>query len=45
MEEQVVSATGLDARISVDRIVRFIKQTGRIPAQRDTYYQILRTYE
>lgn len=44
MEEQVVSATGLDSTITSGQIIDYIRQTGRIPAQRDTYYNVIRTF-
>lgn len=45
MEEQVVSATGLDSNIETSTIINYIRQTGRIPAQRDTYYNVIKTFE
>lgn len=45
MEEAVVSATGLKPELPIERIKRYIRGTGRIPAQRDTYYNLLRTFE
>ncbi|MBW3583609.1 MAG: dehypoxanthine futalosine cyclase [Euryarchaeota archaeon] len=44
MEEQVVSATGLKPELSIGEIVSYIEQTGRIAAQRDTYYTHLKVH-
>lgn len=45
LEENVVEATGVSYRVKeVDDMVRLIKGAGKIPAQRDTLYNILRLY-
>jgi cyclic dehypoxanthinyl futalosine synthase len=45
MDEKVISATGVEYTIGVNRILSLIRQTGRIPALRNTEYQILKVYE
>jgi len=44
MEENVVSAAGTTHQVNNSLIVRLIKEAGRIPAQRNTKYQILRIF-
>lgn len=44
LEENVVRAAGTANQMSVDKMVRVIKAAGRIPAQRDTAYQIIKTF-
>jgi len=45
MEENVISSTDFKVSIpSVDEMVRSIKSAGFIPAQRDTYYRIVRYF-
>ncbi len=42
LEENVVKATGKEFRpVQVDEIISAIKRAGRIPARRDTYYNII----
>lgn len=47
MEENVVSATGAGANegVSKEEAVRLIRETGKIPAQRNTRYEILRVFD
>jgi dehypoxanthine futalosine cyclase len=45
MEESVVKATGIDFGITVGQIISLIRETSMIPAQRNTEYKILRTFE
>ena len=45
MEESVVSATGLTHAVTAEQVVALIAETGMIPAQRNTQYEILRTFE
>jgi cyclic dehypoxanthinyl futalosine synthase len=45
MEESVVKATGIDFGMTVEQIIFLIDETGMIPAQRNTEYKILRTFE
>lgn len=44
IEENVVRAAGVLHRITVDEMVDLIKQAGKIPAQRDTEFKILKRY-
>ena len=44
IEENVVASTGISFRTSKHEIINAIKSAGFIPAQRDTYYNILRKY-
>lgn len=42
MEEKVVYATGISYQTSVSNMIELIKGAGKIPAQRNTRYEILR---
>tara|TARA_B100000029_G_scaffold13481_1_gene14064 strand:- start:6 stop:1154 length:1149 start_codon:yes stop_codon:yes gene_type:complete len=42
--EEVIAATGVHHKVGPNEAVRLIKDLGRIPAQRNTYYDILRTF-
>jgi len=44
MEEQVVRATGTAYAITPEEVIALISQTGLIPAQRDTQYQLLKRF-
>jgi cyclic dehypoxanthinyl futalosine synthase len=44
MEEKVVKATGIKYKTSVDELVCLIKDAGKIPAQRNSKYEILHTF-
>jgi len=44
IEENVVRAAGISHRITVDEMVDLIKKAGKIPAQRDTEFNILKAY-
>jgi cyclic dehypoxanthinyl futalosine synthase len=44
LEENVVAAAGVSYRVTRNDIVTAIKSAGFVPAQRDTYYRILRKY-
>lgn len=44
MDEQVVRATGTAYAVAPELVVALIRQTGLIPAQRDTQYTILRQF-
>jgi cyclic dehypoxanthinyl futalosine synthase len=44
IEENVVAAAGVSYCVSKDDIVKAIKSAGFKPAQRDTYYKILKTF-
>ncbi len=45
MEESVVRATGISHAVTVEQVVSLIRETGMTPAQRNTEYRILRTFE
>ncbi len=45
IEENVVRAAGISHRITVDEMVDLIRKAGKIPAQRDTEFNILKVYE
>ncbi|MBP3962230.1 MULTISPECIES: cyclic dehypoxanthinyl futalosine synthase [Paenibacillus] len=44
IEENVVSAAGTTHKVNIDSILRLIRETGKIPAQRNTRYEILKMY-
>ena len=44
IEERVISATGLKYDATVESVLRMIRKAGKIPAQRNTQYEILRVY-
>ncbi len=44
IEENVVRATGVSNRITVDEMVDLIRKAGKTPAQRDTEFNILKIY-
>lgn len=45
LEENVVRSAGVIYRVTMDEIVEAIRSVGFIPAQRDTYYNILRYFD
>ncbi len=45
LEENVVRAAGVSYRVTLDEIVNAIHSAGFTPAQRDTYYNILRYFD
>jgi len=45
IEENVVRAAGISHRITVEEMVDLIRKAGKIPAQRDTEFNLLRVYE
>jgi cyclic dehypoxanthinyl futalosine synthase len=45
IEENVVRAAGVTHRITVDEMVALIQKAGKIPAQRDTEFSLLKVYE
>jgi cyclic dehypoxanthinyl futalosine synthase len=45
LEENVVRAAGVTNRVPLEEIITCIKDAGRIPAQRNTLYNILKYYE
>ena len=44
MEESVVSATGLSHAVTAEQVIALIAETGMTPAQRNTQYEIIRTF-
>jgi cyclic dehypoxanthinyl futalosine synthase len=44
IEENVVASTGVSYRVSKEDIVKAIRSSGFRPAQRDTYYRLLRKF-
>lgn len=44
MEENVVSAAGTAHKINIEQILRLIREAGKIPAQRNTRYDILQVF-
>jgi len=44
MEENVVSAAGTTHKVNIDTILRLVRETGKIPAQRNTKYETLRVF-
>jgi cyclic dehypoxanthinyl futalosine synthase len=44
MEENVVSAAGATHKVNIELILRLIREAGKIPAQRNTRYDIIRTF-
>ena len=44
IEENVVASTGVSYRVSKEDIIKTIKDAGFIPAQRDTYYTIIKNF-
>ena len=45
MEENVVSSAGAVYKVNIESIIQLIRETGNIPAQRNTRYDILRVFE
>ncbi|GFN31646.1 cyclic dehypoxanthinyl futalosine synthase [Paenibacillus xylaniclasticus] len=45
MEENVVSAAGTTHKVNIDLTLRLIREAGKVPAQRNTKYEILKVYE
>ncbi|MNF04177.1 hypothetical protein D3C80_2036290 [compost metagenome] len=45
MEENVVSAAGATHKVNIELLVQLIRETGKIPAQRNTRYDILRMFD
>lgn len=45
IEENVVSAAGTTHKVNIESILRLIRESGKIPAQRNTKYQILKMYQ
>ncbi len=45
IDEVVVGATGMVYRVDVEEAIRLIRGAGRVPAQRNTKYEILRVFD
>ncbi len=45
MEEKVISATGTAYKMAIDQALSLIRRAGKTPAQRNTMYEVLRTFE
>ncbi|WP_010272325.1 cyclic dehypoxanthinyl futalosine synthase [Paenibacillus senegalensis] len=45
IEENVVSAAGTTHKVNISSILQLIREAGKIPAQRNTRYEIIRTFE
>ncbi len=45
LEENVVKAAGTSYQMSIDKMVSLIHEAGRKPAQRNTQYNIIKTFE
>lgn len=45
MEENVVSAAGTTHKVNTNQILKLIREAGKIPAQRNTKYEILHMFE
>lgn len=44
IEENVVSAAGTTHKVNIELILQLIREAGKVPAQRDTKYNILRMF-
>lgn len=45
IEENVVSAAGTTHKVNTNQILRLIREAGKIPAQRNTKYEVLRIFK
>lgn len=45
MEEKVIAATGTAYTMAIEQAISLIRRAGKIPAQRNTLYEILRIFE
>lgn len=45
MEENVVSAAGTTHKVNIEQCLEIIRAAGKIPAKRNTQYQILKVYD
>jgi len=45
MEENVVSAAGTTHKVNIELCLKLIREAGKIPAQRNTQYQILKVFD
>ncbi|MNL83455.1 hypothetical protein D3C87_2111070 [compost metagenome] len=44
IEENVVSAAGTTHKVNIELILKLIREAGKIPAQRNTRYELLKVY-
>lgn len=44
LEENVVKAAGTSHQMTIDKMLNLIRETGKKPAQRDTQYNIIKTF-
>ncbi|MNI66535.1 hypothetical protein D3C73_1221060 [compost metagenome] len=44
IEENVVSSAGATYKVNIESILSIIREAGKIPAQRNTKYEILRVF-
>ncbi len=45
MEEEVIKSTGIEYRISLQKMIELIQFAGKIPAQRNSKYEIIHEYK
>lgn len=45
IEENVVSAAGTTHKVNIELILQLIRESGKIPAQRDTKYNLIKMYD
>ncbi|MNN11443.1 Aminodeoxyfutalosine synthase [compost metagenome] len=45
IEENVVSSAGATHKVNIGSILKLIREAGKIPAQRNTRYDILRVFD
>ncbi|WP_027087808.1 cyclic dehypoxanthinyl futalosine synthase [Cohnella panacarvi] len=45
IEENVVSAAGTTHKVNIELILKLIREAGKVPAQRNTKYHILKVYD
>jgi cyclic dehypoxanthinyl futalosine synthase len=45
IEENVVSAAGATHKVNISSILKLIREAGKIPAQRNTRYEILQVFD
>ncbi|MMZ62315.1 Aminodeoxyfutalosine synthase [compost metagenome] len=45
IEENVVSSAGATYKVNIESILSIIREAGKIPAQRNTKYEILRVFQ
>ncbi|MNI79767.1 Aminodeoxyfutalosine synthase [compost metagenome] len=45
IEENVVSSAGATHKVNIEQILQIIREAGKIPAQRNTQYDILKVFD